>query len=453
MFAFFPIKVGAEIPFTLESIGAENVGGYSYVSLALDKTGSPRLAFNTGGGFPHRLMYAEKIGKAWAIEMADPTQQLVLFTSLALDSSGDPHISYQGSSGGLLYATRSGGVWAVETADRIGNTGYHTSLAIDSQDNPHISYCRFTDDEDNEVEDLFYATKFDGLWIQEVVDQAASAYTSLELDASGNPCISYATAHGDEGDGSSDVGTVKFARKEGGIWTKEVVARADGAYTSLAIDSNGNPHISYAFRDADNVDHVMYALKSGDVWTTEIVGGFGVETSIDLDAKNQPWISYRDGTASSILKLATKQYGIWTIQTVDANEPTGVNPSIVLDSQDLPWIGYGSPSAADIKVAIPNVGAVGVEPFVAENSFVGSPFPNPSRGTISLAIRIPSTESVRLTLFDVGGRMISRIPGHELTGGSRVVTWSPKNVESGVYFLRVESSSGIQETRQVTVIR
>ncbi|HET9887426.1 MAG TPA: T9SS type A sorting domain-containing protein, partial [bacterium] len=312
------------------------------------------------------------------------------------------------------------------------------------------------DEPDHNISDLLYATKFEGLWIHEVVDQAEGAYTSLALDASGNPCISYITSDGDEGNGGIGMAKVKFARKEGGIWTKEVVCEVGpnaGSHTSLAIDSNGNPHISYASRDQDNVDHVMYARKSGDIWSTEIVGGFGIETSIDLDAQDQPWISYRDGTASSILKLATKQYGSWTIQTVDSNAPAGVSASMMLDSQDLPWIGYSSPSVGDIRVAIPNVGAVGVEPFVANDSFVGAPFPNPARGTVSLAIHVPHTDSVRLTLFDVGGRMISRIPGQEFQGGSRVVTWNPKDVESGVYFLRVESSSGIHETRQVTIIR
>ena len=69
-------------------------------------------------------------------------------TSLVLDSNGEPHIAYfylndpEGLPvGNLRYATRSGGVWTTETVDGDGGyLGEHTSIAIDSQGNPHITY-------------------------------------------------------------------------------------------------------------------------------------------------------------------------------------------------------------------------------------------------------------------------------------------------------------------------
>jgi len=57
-----------------------------------------------------------------------------------------------------------------------------------------------------------------------------------------------------------------------------------GYYTSLALDPQGNPHISYY--DATNLD-LKYASKSGGVWTIETVpdpsANVGQYTSLVFD--------------------------------------------------------------------------------------------------------------------------------------------------------------------------
>ena len=65
------------------------------------------------------------------------------YTSLALDSSGNPHISYYQSGdgwGSLEYASWDGSTWNIETVDSSGDVGQDHSLALDSSGNPHISY-------------------------------------------------------------------------------------------------------------------------------------------------------------------------------------------------------------------------------------------------------------------------------------------------------------------------
>jgi hypothetical protein len=433
----------ADVPFTLDAVGSPNASYDTYPSFTLDPNDSPRLAFNGKVDSMNLLYYAEKTSGAWTIELADPTT-VGWDPALALDSVGEPRISYVANTNGnfdLVLATRSLGYWTRETVDSIWQTGTHSSVVLDSQDVPHISY--HTAFESNGF--LKYATKSDGVWVTEIADAFGSGnstglYTSLKLDAFGNPCIAYY---------SRTHGQAKFARKAEGVWTKEIVGSGGefGGYTSLAIDAEGNYHVSFTSRFPDQV---VYAVKSGGAWTTEIVDDvIATQASIDVDALGNPWISYR---YSGVLLLATKQGGTWTTQIVDPNSQTGQSSTVVLDSKNLPWIGYFSQYSYDVLVAIPNSAALGVESFPSGDLFVGAPFPNPSRGTVSLAIRVPSLDSIRLTLFDVGGRMISRIPAQE-QGGSRIVTWNPQDVESGVYFLRVESSSGIQETRQLTIIR
>ena len=115
---------------TVDSVGG--VGTETY--LALDSSGDPHISYLGGGG----LKYAAWDGSAWSIEMVDANVQ---YTSLALDSSGKPHISYRdGANCNLKYAAWDGSAWNIETIDSGGSVGEYTSLALDSSGNPHISY-------------------------------------------------------------------------------------------------------------------------------------------------------------------------------------------------------------------------------------------------------------------------------------------------------------------------
>jgi hypothetical protein len=182
-----------------------------------------------------------------------------MYNSLALDGGGSPHISYFNRTyGDLRYARWDGGQWLIETVDSDGKTGLCTSLALDESDNPHISYY----DETNG--DLKYAYHVgaggncgpSNNWQCDTVDSKGDVglYTSLALDESGNPHISYYDdANGD----------LKYARWDGSQWFIETADGAGdvGLYTSLALDRGGNPHISYY--DAGYGD-LKYAYSRGE---------------------------------------------------------------------------------------------------------------------------------------------------------------------------------------------
>jgi len=62
-------------------------------------------------------------------------------TSIALDSSDNPHISYSDvSNDDLKYAHWNGSAWEIQSVDTFGDVGGYTSIAIDSSECPHISY-------------------------------------------------------------------------------------------------------------------------------------------------------------------------------------------------------------------------------------------------------------------------------------------------------------------------
>jgi hypothetical protein len=65
-------------------------------------------------------------------------------SSIAVDASGRPHISYYDASNiDLKYATFNGSSWDIETVDSTGDVGRYTSIALDANEKPHICYLDF----------------------------------------------------------------------------------------------------------------------------------------------------------------------------------------------------------------------------------------------------------------------------------------------------------------------
>jgi hypothetical protein len=262
------------------------------------------------------------------------------YSSIAVDSHNYPHISYYDrTNGDLKYAFFSGTNWELQTLDRIGNVGMYTSITIDTQDNPHISYC------DYQNRFVKYAYWSGNRWNREIVDKSAvmcvyeyfGDYTSISLDSNDNPHISYCDFENYD---------LKYAYKTNDIWVTEVVDSEGevGHYSSIIIDEDGIPHISYVYLTKGISLHfdLKYASKNEDTWEIQSInkeGDIRKWTSIKLDHSGKPHISYYDYYEGS-LNLAFFNGEKWIIEEIEREGSTGCFNSICINSNNKPCISY-----------------------------------------------------------------------------------------------------------------
>jgi hypothetical protein len=332
-----------------------------YNSLALDSQGNPHISYydNTNGN----LKYARWTGSAWEIETVDSGGDVGMYNSLALDSQGNPHISYYDETNGdLKYAKKTDSTWAIETVDDVALLP--TSIALDSGGNPHISYFGRGG--------LMYARWTGENWSIETVDNSNIAWsdTSIALDAGGNPHIAYSNWAGFAG-----LSDLRYAKRVGGNWSIETVERYHGGGdVSIALDSNGYPHIGYCYVPAADVlpfrgTALKYAHWDGGEWEIQTIddgGGYpadvGRGASIALDKEGRPHISYNDFGRTSV-KYASYNGENWVIEVVDNMVGSGENSlwivasrstSIALDGDGNPHISYYSWADGDLKYVFKN---------------------------------------------------------------------------------------------------
>ena len=121
-----------------------------------------------------------------------------------------------------------------------------------------------------------------------------------------------------------------------------------GRYTSLAIDTNDYPHISYC--DIGNGD-LKYAYWDGNEWHAETVdsqGVVGIPTSLTLDSNGYPHIAYHDFYKKH-LKYAYWDGNEWHIETIAEEEKLLGHLAIALDENNYPHIACCDFTNGDLK--------------------------------------------------------------------------------------------------------
>jgi hypothetical protein len=175
------------------------------------------------------------------------------------------------------------------------------------------------------------------MWNVEIVENTdmLDMDTSISLDSNERPCISYFGRSTDE---IIFRYSLKYAKKINSDWDIDTLIYEGYFvhYVSLAIDTKDRPHISCT---ANTLKHFNWTGKN---WNMDIVDGESTycnnhrEVSMVLDSNDYPHISYYAGN----LRYAKWNGTSWNITIIDPDYHSGKFSSLALDTFDNPHIIY-----------------------------------------------------------------------------------------------------------------
>jgi VCBS repeat-containing protein len=359
---------GDESPVTVDSAG--NVG--LFTSLALDASGNPVISYQDGSRNQLKLAHCNDPncvggGESIVIVRASSLFAAGEYTSLELDANGYPVVSLRGGVFGRLLllhcndpncAGDDDSVRGVDDADG----GLFTSLELDATGNPVISYYgNFTGDLK-----LAHCNDPDCAGGDEsvvAVDTAGDVgrHTSLALDGAGNPVLTYLDSSNRDlklahcNDPNCLGGDEFFVTLDADVPGQPEDVPGD---PSLALDGNGNPVVSYY--SATNGDLRLVRCRDvncvdGTNVPVDVAGDTGHYTSVAVDGIGNPVVSYFDASNSS-LKLAHCNDtnclgGDESSVTVDTVARVGEYTSLALDGAGNPVISYLDRTNGDLRLA------------------------------------------------------------------------------------------------------
>lgn len=366
----------------------KNTGG----GLDAEKLG---LFYDNGSGQWSKVKSATKKNTTSSPDLTtiDSSTLTGQYSSVAIDTAGNPWISYQDTSNSELRVAQyvgSGGsgcastAWTCLTVDSVSSvTGDSTSIGFNPSGVAYISYI------DETAFDLRVAHYVgsggsgctSSAWTCESADTAVASTdifnpsTSIAFGSTGNPWISYNFHNG--GTLNEDLRVAQYVGSGGTgcgnttwLCTNVHITGNSGSYSSIAVDDSGTAWVSFNILTSSDLAIAKYVGSGGSgcnssAWTcttiaaTNLVGDYN---SIAIDPAGNPWISYYDSSGNNlqIAKFVTSGGNCdtvaggsdaWDCTTVDSTNLVGSYTSLAFDPAGNPWISYYDESGHNLRVA------------------------------------------------------------------------------------------------------
>ena len=210
-----------------------------------------------------------------------------------------------------------GQFWEIRNVDSRPGSGGAMGLALDAQDHPHLVH---------RSAGLSYATHTGTNWVRREVS-AIGDYGSIVVDGAGTPHIAFSyndwAAGTDEG---------RYAYWDGAAWQTETMSTGSVFRTSIALDQNEDPHISF-YDPSWPTYGIYYAHKPASTWLVEAVDPYAQShQDLVVDSANTPSIAYAGGVHPdyTVYYVSRTGPGTWSTNSVYLSRANDV--SVVLDS-------------------------------------------------------------------------------------------------------------------------
>lgn len=174
----------------------------------------------------------------------------------------------------------------------------------------------------------------------------------------------------------------------------------------------------------------------------------------------------RGDQASHMWKIKTttdnKFTGMWTADSLNVKIPTDSIVAHTLDfaclgchtGKDLTWASGHATGMHGKTIIVTNVGN---DKNIPSAWYLNQNYPNPFNPSTMIKFGLPTESNVKITIFDVDGRLLNTIVDGKYAAGEHQVTWNGSDadgnlVATGVYLYRLDTDE-YNQTRKMLLMK
>ncbi len=93
------------------------------------------------------------------------------------------------------------------------------------------------------------------------------------------------------------------------------------------------------------------------------------------------------------------------------------------------------------------------EPAEVPNSFIGTTYPNPFNGQVTIEFVVRMDQEISLDVYDLTGRHVATVFDGRMRKGVHIRNWNPESQASGIYFARLVGADGARSTTKLMYLK
>jgi hypothetical protein len=113
---------------------------------------------------------------------------------------------------------------------------------------------------------------------------------------------------------------------------------------------------------------------------------------------------------------------------------------------------HGAIYKMNVSYQMPVIGITQISTNIPNDFMLWQNYPNPFNPVTNIKFDVPYSSAVKLTVYDVTGRVIDELVNDVLNAGTYNADWNANNVSSGIYFYRIETID-FSETKKMVLIK
>lgn len=347
------------------------------------------------------------------------------------------------------------------TNDSLQNR--NPTIDIDKEEDVHLAWLGMDSLSNDKIK---YSNSKSGNWETYSLDDNYSgdnyyAVPSLSISPNGNANILYLSV-------ISGVSRIVHARndyKRVPNWFYELLPKSVKGSGILKISKKGK--LNYVFNYTEGFQYpfkVYYTSKAGPLsnWSSpELIGGFdGHCTSVEIDDDEKVHLtldSLELAFKTGMTYYATNKSGTWQLSVVSTTS------NIFFTSFKLDKNGLGHIIASSNEFPIPSellylksennlISIHGNFSHSIDDYALFQNYPNPFNPFTIIGFHVPSSQYVRINIYNCVGNNIKTITSKMFNGGSHTVRFNSENLSSGIYFYKIVTPN-FSSTKKMIILK